>query len=264
MSNLVIYDQKKQDLSEVSFLKDTSSQIKISEIKDSVQIINQMSSWIADTSLIMKIKDAIPLHQKKDIKEMILLRFKNLSFDELYYAFKMERYGVLRLQIEHYQIFDAAYVGKILDKYVDWKREVKTINSISNKTEPEEMSEEQKIYWKNRGVLTCLDIYKETKKIPANYIYVYDILYEDYLPKDVEYKKKVYEDAKTVLQMEYSEKEATTREENKYIKKVLKNLNDKSSPKVKTKSKELVLCEFFRNMLKNEKSANEFNEKFKY
>lgn len=144
MSNLTIYDQTKQELSEVSFVKDTLNQPRIAEIKDSVQIINQMTSWIADTALIMKINGTIELYQKKDIKEMILLRFKNLSFNELHYAFKMERYGVLGLKTEHYQSFDAEYVGKVLDKYVEWKREVKVRENISKNAEPMELSDEER------------------------------------------------------------------------------------------------------------------------
>jgi len=144
MSNLTIYDQTKQELSEVSFVKDTLNQLRIAEIKDSVQILNQMASWISDTAFIAKIKDAVPLHQKKDIKEMILLRFKNLSFNELHYAFKMERFGILGDKTEHYQSFDAEYVGKVLDKYVAWKREVKVRENITKQAAPQSVTPQER------------------------------------------------------------------------------------------------------------------------
>ena len=144
MSNLAIYNPKTQELSEVSFVRDTLNQLRIAEVKDSVQVLNQIASWIADTSLIMKIKDQVPQHQKRDIKEMILFRFKNLSFNELHYAFKMERFGILGLKTEHYQSFDADYVGKVLDKYVEWKREVKVRENINSNSEPMEISKEER------------------------------------------------------------------------------------------------------------------------
>ena len=144
MSNLVIYNPKTQELSEVSFVRDTLNQLRIAEIKDSVQILNQMASWISDTAFIAKIKDAVPLHQKRDIKEIILLRFKNLSFNELHYAFKMERFGVLGEKTTHYQSFDADYVGKVLDKYVEWKREVKVRENINSNSKPMETTKEER------------------------------------------------------------------------------------------------------------------------
>ena len=113
MSNLAIYNPKTQELSEVSFVKDTLNQLRIAEVKDSVQIINEISRWIGETALMMKVNGAVPQHHKKDIKEMVLMRFKNFSFDELYYAFKMERFGVLGEKTTHYQSFDADYVGNI-------------------------------------------------------------------------------------------------------------------------------------------------------
>jgi len=144
MSNLVIYNPKTQELSEVSFVRDTLNQTLISEVKDSVRIINEISRWIGETALMMKVNGAVPPHHKKDIKEMVLMRFKNFSFDELYYAFKMERFGVLGEKTTHYQSFDAEYVGKILDKYVEWKREVKRIRNISNTEKRVETTTEER------------------------------------------------------------------------------------------------------------------------
>jgi len=144
MSNLAIYNPKTQELSEVSFIKDTLNQTLISEVKDSVQIINEISRWIGETALMMKVNGAVPQHHKIDIKEMVLMRFKNFSFDELYYAFKMERFGVLGEKTTHYQSFDAEYVGKILDKYLEWKREVKRIRNISNTEKRVETTTEER------------------------------------------------------------------------------------------------------------------------
>ena len=83
-------------------------------------------------------------HHKIDIKEMVLMRFKNFSFNELYYAFKMERFGILGEKTTHYQSFDAEYVGKVLDKYVEWKREVKRIRNISNTEKRVETTTEER------------------------------------------------------------------------------------------------------------------------
>jgi len=144
MSNLVIYNPKTQELSEVSFVRDTLNQTLISEVKDSVRIINEISRWIGETALMMKVNGAVPQHQKIDIKEMVLMRFKNFSFDELYYAFKMERFGILGEKTTHYQSFDADYVGKVLDKYVEWKRDVKVRENINSNSEPMETSKEER------------------------------------------------------------------------------------------------------------------------
>lgn len=263
MSNLTIYNPEASNLNEVAFVRETGLQTRIKDISG-YEISKQFGILFTKLSVAGGIKGEISDFDKRDIKEMILRRFKNLSLNEIDYAFKLERCGDYGDRIEHYQLFNAEYVSKILDRYREWKRNVKLRHNISEVQKKPELSEKEKMYWRNRGVSTSLEIYQSEKKIPINYTYVYDILYEDYLPKDAEYKRKKYESAKLLLQMEYSEKEATTREENKEIKNFLNSLEVKGNDKVKVRAKQLVLEEFYRNLLKDEKATNEFKEKYQY
>lgn len=263
MSNLALYKPELSELSEVAFVKHTPQLKKIRDI-DSYEFTKQIGILMAMMITKAGIKGEIGQHDKQEIKELILMRFKNLSLNEIEYAFKLERFGVYDAKTEHYQLFNADYVSQILDKYIEWRRNVKVRHNISEGKKKVELSEDEKKYWRNRGVLTSLEHYKQDKRVPENYIYVYEILYEEYLPKDNDYKKKKYEDAKVALELEYSEKEATTREENQKIKKTIANLHKKGNEKVKMKAKELVLCEFYRKLLKDEKATSEFETAFNY
>ena len=118
---LIIYKEERQSLTTVEFLKDISNQIKIRDIsKDDFK--NQLIKSIVLLNTLSGIKEPMDDVTKQDIKEMILMRFKALSFDEISYAFKKERYGDLGDRTEHYQLFDAKYVSEVLDKFVKWKR----------------------------------------------------------------------------------------------------------------------------------------------
>jgi hypothetical protein len=270
MSQLVIYNDQSQALSEVAFVKDTLGQLKIREITDSVQVINHMANWIADTAHVMKIKDPVEPNFKKDIKELILMRFKNLSFDELYYAFKLERYGVYDVKTEHYQSFDATYVSAVLDKYVLWKREMKNRHQVAEQKELPKMSDAEKDFWNNIAVNTCLDHYLEHKEIKDGYIvHVYRILWEhDLLPKDVEYKKKIHKEALEVLEYELQHKKAVDIEEKRQMKRLLDKITSEKPtkgrvPEVTLKCKELVLLKFFRTIAREEKRIAEIRAVFK-
>lgn len=271
MSEIAIYQPQKQSLSEITFLKDTHLQTKIRNA-DGYELTKSLAHWITETSFALGIKDPISKFNKSDVVGLVLNKYKNLSVDELYYAFKMERYGNLEPNLKnepwvtpHYQMFNAEYVGKVLDKYRNWKRKMSIEHEISAPIKKKSQTDAEKQYWINRGVLSCLECFEADRMVPFDKIYVYDILYDDgHLSTDVVFKKQMYEDAKLVLQMEYSEKKALNIKEKKEFKAILDNIHIKGNAKVISKAKELVLNKFFRELTANEEKLAKFKEKYKY
>lgn len=260
---LVVYDQKKTGLSEIAFLKDTFKQMKIRDI-DSYEFTKQLSLIIMQSSLHIGLKSDIPDFFKRDIKEMILMRFKNLSINQIEYAFKMERYGSLGDATEHYQEFNAKYVATILEKYTKWERTKKIEHNISEQKKEVVVSEKEKQYWINRGVTECLDHYEETGAIMNGKLYVYDILYDlDYLPKDLAYKKKIKADAIEVIQFEQKSRKASTVDEKKEISFILEDILKPKSGILVSKCKELVLLEFFRKLFHDAEKVLDLKDRFK-
>jgi hypothetical protein len=120
--SIVIYNEEKQLLPQISFLKDTSNQVKIREINNSFELTKQLAFVFAEVALLAGIKEEISDFVKKDIKTLILTKYKNLSVDEISYAFRLERYKSYNEITEHYNQFTTSYVSSILDKYVEWKQ----------------------------------------------------------------------------------------------------------------------------------------------
>lgn len=264
MTNIQIYNKDTLNLSEVAFVRQTTNFIKIRNIKDAYKLSMSLAFVVAEASLHIGVKSKIEDITKKDIKDLILMRFKNLSINEIAYAFKLERYGVYSEKTDHFQLFNAEYVGKILDKYIIWKREIKKIHNISNQKKEEELTEEQKQNIINQGVLKCYEYFLENESIESSRLYVYDVLYDlGWLPMDKETKLKVNQSAKEVLKFELYNTKPKTREEKHKIKSILDNLDVKKSPNVVAKAKEITLCKYFRNIRNNKQELNKFKKQFK-
>jgi hypothetical protein len=143
--SIIIYNEEKQLLPQLSFLKDTSNQVKIREINNSFELTKQLAFVFAEVALLAGIKEEISDFVKKDIKTLILTKYKNLSVDEISYAFRLERYKSYNEITEHYNQFTTSYVSSILDKYVEWKQTTMREKNINlAKVEEVVISEEER------------------------------------------------------------------------------------------------------------------------
>lgn len=76
-------------------------------------------------AILSGFKGEIPDINKQDITDLLLTRFKTISLNELSFAFKIDRYGYHGEPTAHYQLFNAEYVVKVLNKYLDYKQNIK-------------------------------------------------------------------------------------------------------------------------------------------
>lgn len=264
MSNLVIYDSKRQLLSEVGFIKDTPNHIKIRDINNSYELQKQAGIVFAVCANHLGLKEEIPQISKVDIMELILSRFKNLSMDEVAYAFKLERYGSLGDRVEHYQLFNASYVSDVLSKYVKWKADLKAIHSISTVYKEVKVSDEEKAYWINRGINNCLDSFIDTGLTGSGSFNVYDVLYDlGYLPTDKAYKAEILKAAIECIQIEQSLLRSKSLITPKQMRAVFEKIKNTKDSIVVIKCKELVLSQFFRELQKDSDRLKDFRDTFK-
>lgn len=262
MNKLQIYQEEKTQLSPISFLNDVQNQTKIRNLDD-VAFRNNLGFIVTKVNNLLGIKEEILDINKLDIKEMILMRFKGLSLNEIEFAFKLERFGTLNPKTEHFQLFNADYVSKVIDKYLKWK-EFKLKNNIIKKVKYQEISKEEKIKKENDIVLRFINNYDKYKPIDYTYFYIYDILdSRDFMNKDLKYKESVKKDAIYLLEKEYSGKKASSRDELRDYKSKLKLVIKGIGGEVIHKCKILALEDFFRDLHKDPKKIIEFKNKFK-
>jgi len=264
MSNLQIYNEKSINLSPISFVNDIQNHLKIRDLDtDSAEFKNKIAVFFTKTCNFLGIKEAILDINKVDIFQMLIMKYKGLSLEELSYAFKLERYGQISPKTQHYQLINADYISQVLDKYVNWKVSQRKNNISTVKLQPT-MSEDEKIKKENEIVVRFIEKYKTEKLIEDEHFYIYDILDKrGLMNKDLDYKNSVKEDAIYLLTQEYSGKKASSMDELKSIKSKLKLFKVGSGGEIVRKCKTLVLEEFFRNLFHNEKNINSFVLQFK-
>lgn len=75
---------------------------------------------------------------------MIMMKYSHLSLEEIDYAFRHDRYS--GSPIDHYQLFNAEYVAKVIERYISFIRQVRIDNNLKlseAKPEPEKTEEEK-------------------------------------------------------------------------------------------------------------------------
>lgn len=265
MSNkIIVYREEKNTLPELAFIKDIPNQIKIRDISG-YELTKQFGMLWLPIIVAMGIKGEIDSFTKNDIKEMILMRFKNLSLNEIAYAFRLERYGLLGDKINHFQLFDSSYVSSILEKYVNWKKEIRIEHKISPELPAhEEISKDEAKKLVNQAIKTAWEYAQKTFGLKDGYVFIYEELMDSgFLNKEIEFKKKIHKEAIEVLSIELKEKSVTdNRTERKKYLDTLANLKTPKFPAVIVKCKELSILSFFREVKKDEQKLKEFKTKY--
>jgi hypothetical protein len=181
--------------------------------------------------------------------------FWSLGFDEIQKAFIMYVDGELTTKPLS-NFLDRALVGKIFHEYKEQKPR--------KQPKVKEISDESKFLYTQSGLMKCLNHFEKHKSVLDGYAnFLYDILYEEYLPKDKEYKQKIYNDAKLVMQMELQEKKASSSKEFKVLKEALKEIEGSRSMKVIAKSKELIVLEFLFKLFKDQQLMKKLLTEYK-
>ena len=249
--NLSIYKPERQSLTTVEFLKDISNQIKIRDISEE-DFKFHLIKTIVSINALSGIKNPMDDIVKTDIKEMILMRFKALSFDEISYAFKKERYGDLTPRTEHFQLFDAKYVSEVLDKFVKWKKD-KIIQLNLNQPKPEEVSISDQE--KENIMLEAVDRLKREVKhnlvIESSVTGVYMYLYAKGVlpPHTLEFREKYKKRAIPIARGIAAGKARYSLEDHRELDSRIKLITEGKGEEVKNIAKRLILQDYFKTIL---------------
>lgn len=203
---------------------------------------------IVKISNLTGIKNAISDINKQDIIKLIDTRFKNLSLEEINYAFELERFGKLEPRTQHFQLFNAEYVSEVLGKYKKWITKIRFENNLklSKEKEQNKITQEEKelIIW--QGVIDCFEHFNSTQEIEDGRVWVYEHLDElgllNYTPKEKINKMKLAkEDLLKTANLQVSYLKRTD-----LIKKI-NNQND--SELIKNHAKKMLLKDYFARLI---------------
>lgn len=241
----------------VAFLKSNYGFSKVRDRKAEPEIRFLIGAAMLKAAVLAGIKNLDPAN-KFDITNSILSEYNDLTLEEIYKAFELERYGVYEERTEHFQLFNAQYVTDILKKYRIWKQNTKMQHNISPPQSLPEMTDSQKEEIATNAVIRVFDEYKESGTMPEPNAYIFDILYDRNIikpgdtPERQSYYQRKYMQAAAEIKKEVNASAATSHIENRAIQEELQKIIEGSSDKVVVRSKKIILSEYFNKLIKNE------------
>lgn len=253
----IVLIEEKCSLAPVQFLKSNLENKKIRERTTEPDIKMLIGIMLTKILTLSGIKNEIDSLIGQDITKMIFSTYGDLTVEEIYKAFELERYGSFEDKTEHFQLFNADYIAKVLKKYKNWKHNIKTHHDISlNKTlQLDAITESQKETILQNGVNRMYQEYKLSKTIEDPSEYIFDFLIEkgkiknNSNPKVLEYYQQHLQKAKRQLEIETSKQMSSSKSERTQIKIDLDEIIAGFSPKIIIRAKRNILSEYFEKQI---------------
>jgi hypothetical protein len=235
-------------LSNISFLKENFKLRKIRDRKTDLNFKFSMAVLWSKVCALSGIKLDIDQFIAEDISRMIINLYSDLTIEEIYKAFELERHGAFESKTEHFQLFNAEYVSAVLKKYKQWKQFTKIQHNIgpeNNSEQQHTITIEEQFKIMNNAIIRIYDEFIESGEVSIPCNHVFDELYSRKIfPPNTEYQKK-YAIAKFQLEKELKAEKITNRQDRLKIQEVLSNLDSANNEKVLSRAKQLVLKDYF-------------------
>jgi hypothetical protein len=195
----------------------------------------------------------------QDITNLVFSYYSDLTIEEIFKAFELERFGEFPERTEHYQFFNSEYVSAVLKKYRVWKQTTKIQHNIFKSESVAllpDISESQKKETINKGIIRVFNHFKEFKIIDNPFIHIFDELFERGLIKGANtpllekyyFNKQV--EAKKVVQKELEiEKSNSNFIQRKNIQREIEQVIIGKSNKIIIETKRIVLKEYFEKLI---------------
>lgn len=235
----------------VSFIKANYGYVKLRNRKSEPEIKFLIGAALLKSALHLGLKGIDKLH-KPDILNAIFNHYSDLTLEEIYKAFELERYGLYEAKTEHFQLFNADYVTTILKKYRALKGRLKSEHNIlPSSQKPNELSQEEKEKMVEDAVNRVFVELKETKDIDGPTEYIFDFLVKKGKIKTkgstalVEYYSEKLSEAKEQLRKEKLALDPKSPAEKKEKKIDLERIVSGQSNKILIRAKKNILIEYF-------------------
>lgn len=239
--------EERTNLTPISFLKEHYSFLKIKDLKNNPNFKFTMAICWSKICALSGIRTEVDSFVVEDMSKMINNVYSELSVEEIYKAFELERHGVYESRTEHFQLFSAEYISSVLKKYKIWKIEMLRRHYIKppERENTKTISVEEQYEIMNKAITRLYDEFLESEEISTPCIHVFDELYlRKLFPPDTDYKGK-YAIAKFQLEKELKAEKSTNRQDRLKIQEVISNLDSDKNEKVLSRAKQLVLKDYF-------------------
>ena len=217
--------------------------------------------------------------QKMVLFDFVKSELAYFSPEEFRIAFKLAAAKKLNCDVEHFQNFSAAYVGRIMDAYNNYKanamREYKS--QLEQAPTESEMTDQEKnlIFYQflETYIVKKFELYRDTGRLEgtlSGFSAVFSAL-EDKLKliqMSLDEKKEIYEHAKSFHKQRGEKRKASSKDEAKSMRvlaeKVLKEGYDNVfEGEIKKMCYEMCVKTFYDDLIKNKRDLRQIIEQFK-
>lgn len=251
--------EKKTSYSPIEFLKSNYDNKKVRERKNEPNIMMVFSVLFNKIMGMAGISTRLDEFNATDITKMIFNLHSELTIEEIYKAFELERHFGYEEKTEHYNLFNADYISKIFMKYKKWKQNQKHIHNISPPKQIPEMTDSEKKQIIDNGIIRKYNEYVETQSIEEPFVYIFDELIERNVIKsrgentpslDQYYQNKINQ-AHLEITKELKNFTSADKSERNSVKAELERVINGSSNKVEIRAKRIILGEFFTKVIRS-------------
>lgn len=195
------------------------------------------------------VKEEIDDINKADIKKMMITRYREMSIEEIWKAFELERFGEHEETTQHFQLFNAEYVGAVIKKFKKWRAAKRVHHGmvIDKKIPllPQQTDHSYEEMMQNAVKRLKLE-YENTNDITGSNDYVYTYLFDkNELPTGMDYKKEVMIRAKEIAVAEVKKKPYQSTTQNIIDQNIIKRIRENKDNTAISIAKSIVLKEYF-------------------
>lgn len=233
----------------VNVLRKTFSANKISINQlDPNQTMTRLGMLFTGVMALSGIKGILDEAIKRDISNMMLNFFSQLSIEEVELAFEMERYSQFEEKTEHFQEFNSDYVSKVLKKYIVWKRNTSTQLNISNAKNEEKTPTEQELHTINQEYKKSIynELINEVDPYKINAHLIYNEVPDEFKPSSTE-MWQIFEEQKRIYEAEIKAKKIKYSSNKNKLKEIIYNANKTALQIVQDRCRSIVVCNWIMN-----------------
>ncbi|WP_395073849.1 hypothetical protein [Flavobacterium sp.] len=250
-----------------TFLKQNYNLKKIRSRLSEPNFSTLVGVLITNISVLGGIKEEIDFATKADLFRNIKNYCSDLTLEEIYKAFELERYGEYLTKSNHFQLFGTDYFSEVIKKYREWKRNTLTEHNIimEVKNQLPEISESQKTQIVTNGIIRAFNEFKENKIISEPCVHIFDeLLSRGFIigansDKLVSYYAKKQNEAKDQLEKEILyEISNSYSSERKKLQNILEEILKGDSNKIVIRTKKIVLQEYFSKLISEDRNIDGF------
>jgi hypothetical protein len=122
---------KATESTNVAFVKECYEFKKIRDRQHEPNFNNVVGLMVTKISALAGVNNEIDMATKSDLLRFIKTRCTDITLEEIYKAFELERYNEYPEKSKHFQLFGTEYFSEVIKKYRVWKTQLKIQKNIT-------------------------------------------------------------------------------------------------------------------------------------